>query len=139
MLLQHQDLWYAYYTASAEGTDKVLTEQVFVRTITDFKNWSDSRIVSFGGQSGTGSGSSECHYVVKLGENDCYLFKTQTYGRYDRENDDIRNGGVPQTSVYHSKDPKMFGIDQDEEYFTATSQWPLRRSSSTKASTIFSL
>jgi len=41
----------------------------------------------------------------------------QTYGRCDREKDDIRNRGIPQTSVYHSKDPKMFGIDQDEEYF----------------------
>lgn len=117
MLLQHQGLWYAYYTARAEGTGKVLTGQVFVRTTTDFKSWSESEIVSFGGQSGTGSGSSECPYVVKLGENDFYLFKTQTYGRYDREKDDIRNRGVPQTSVYHSEDPKMFGIDQDEEYF----------------------
>lgn len=117
MLLRHDNLWYAYYTARTEGTGKVLTGQVFVRTTTDFKNWSESEIVSFGGQSGTGSGSSECPHVVKLGENDFYLFKTQTYGRYDREKDDIRNRGVPQTSVYHSKDPKMFGIDQDEEYF----------------------
>ena len=117
MLLQYQGLWYAYYTARAEGTGKVLTGQVFVRTTTDFKSWSESEIVSFGGQSGTGTGSSECPHVVKLGENDFYLFKTQTYGRYDREKDDIRNRGIPQTSVYHSKNPKMFGIDQDEEYF----------------------
>jgi len=117
MLLQHQDLWYAYYTGRAEGKEKVLTGQVFVRTTIDFKSWSDSKIVSFGGQSGTGSGSSECPHVVKLGEDDFYLFKTQTYGRYDREKDDIRNRGIPQTSVYHSNDPMMFGIDQDEEYF----------------------
>lgn len=62
-------------------------------------------------------GGLQAPHVVKLGEDDFYLFKTQTYGRYDGENDDIRNRGVPQTSVYHSKDPKMFGIDQDEEYF----------------------
>ncbi len=117
MLLQHQGMWYAYYTARAEGKGKVLTGQVFVRTTTDFKSWSESEIVSFGGQSGTGSGSSECPHVVKLGEDDFYLFKTQTYGRYDREKDDIRNRGVPQTSVYYSNNPKMFGIDRDEEYF----------------------
>jgi len=117
MLLQHQGMWYAYYTARSEGKSKVLTGQVFVRTTTDFKSWSESEIVSFGGQSGTGSGSSECPHVVKLGEDDFYLFKTQTYGRYDREKDDIRNRGVPQTSVYYSNNPKMFGIDQDEEYF----------------------
>jgi len=117
MLLQHQGLWYAYYTARSEGTGKVLKGQVFVRTTTDFKSWSESKIVSFGGQSGTGPGSSECPHVVKLGENDFYLFKTQTYGRYDREKDDIRNRGIPQTSVYHSNEPTMFGINQDEKYF----------------------
>ena len=26
-------------------------------------------------------------------------------------------GALPQTSVYYSSDPRMFGIDQDEEYF----------------------
>lgn len=112
MLLRHQDLWYAYYTGRVEGRGKV-----WVRTTPDFTQWSESRIVSFGGQSGTGNGSSECPHVVKMGPTDFYLFKTQTYGRYDRENDDIRNRGIPQTSVYFSNDPVMFGIDQDEEYF----------------------
>lgn len=118
MLLQHQDLWYAYYTGRIEDEPgEGLTGKIWVRTTTDFKDWSESEVVSFGGQSGTGNGSSECPHVVKLGEDDFYLFKTQTYGRYDRENDDIRNRGAPQTSVYYSNDPKMFGIDQDEEYF----------------------
>ncbi len=117
MLLQHQGLWYAYYKGRTDHRGDGLTGKVWVRTTTDFVTWSDSEIVSFGGQSGTGNGSSECPFVVKLGEEDFYLFKTQTYGPYDRENDDIRNRGVPQCSVYHSKNPKMFGIDQDEDYF----------------------
>jgi len=112
MLLHHRGLWYAYYTARTEGTGKV-----FVRTTKDFRRWSGSKIVSYGGQAGTGNGSSECPQVVKLGEKDFYLFKTQTYGRYDREKDDIRNRGLPRTSVYHSRDPKMFGIDDDDRYF----------------------
>lgn len=117
MLMNHDDLWYAYYTGRILEAEDRYRGQVWVRTSTDFSDWSDSEIVSFGGQSGTGNGSSECPFVVKLGESDFYLFKTQTYGRYDRENDDIRNRGLPQTSVYFSRDPKMFGIDQDEEYF----------------------
>lgn len=119
MLLEHLGTWYAYYTGRTEGSFGVpgFTGKVWVRNTEDFKTWSGSEIVSFGGQAGTGTGSSECPFVVKLGEEDFYLFKTQTYGRYDREKDDIRNRSAPQTSVYHSKDPKMFGIDQDEEHF----------------------
>lgn len=118
MMLLHQGLWYAYYTGRTEDQPgEGLTGKVWVRTTPDFTTWSDSRVVSKGGRSTTGAGSSECPFVVKLGENDFYLFKTQTYGRYDREKDDLRNRGLPQTSVYHSNDPGMFGIDQDEEYF----------------------
>ncbi len=112
MLMNHKDLWYAYYTGRVDGMGKV-----WVRTTPDFKNWSESTIVSFGGQSGTGNGSSECPHVIKLGPESFYLFKTQTYGRYERENDDLRNRGLPQTSVYFSSDPMMFGIDRDAEYF----------------------
>lgn len=119
MLLEHQGLWYAYYTGRSEGSFGVpgLTGKIWLRTTRDFENWSDSEIVSFGGQAGTGNGSSECPFVVKMGEDDFYLFKTQTYGMYDREKDDIRNRGIPKTSVYHSKNPRVFGIDQDDEYF----------------------
>jgi hypothetical protein len=112
MLLHYEDLWYAYYTGRTEGTGKV-----WVRTTPDFKNWSESTIVSYGGRMGTGRGTSECPQVVKLGTDDFYLFKTQTYGDYDRENDDIRNRGVPKTTVYHSNDPTMFGVNEDEGYF----------------------
>jgi hypothetical protein len=109
MLLKHGDKWYAYYTAypSRQGA-------VYLRTSKDFKEWSESMIVSFGGQAGTGPNSSECPHVVKLKSNDFYLFKTQTYGPYK---EDIRKRGLPQTSVYYSNDPTIFGIDEDEKYF----------------------
>ena len=112
MLLQHEGKWYAYYTACPEGQG-----MVFVRTTRDFREWSESRVVSFGGRSGTGPSSSECPHVVKLGTNDFYLFKTQTYGPYNR---DLRKRSKPETSVYYSSDPTMFGINQDEKHFLCT-------------------
>ncbi len=115
MLLLHNNLWYAYYTGRTEGTGKV-----WVRTTPDFENWSESTIVSFGGRVGTGTGASECPHVVSPGDDYFYLFKTQTYGRYDRANDDLRNRGVPQTSVYRSRDPMNFGVNDDEGYFLGT-------------------
>ena len=75
-------------------------------------------MVSFGGQAGTDPYSSECPHVVKLGSEEFYLFKTQTYGQTKQGN--IRNRGQPQTSVYHSNDPTMFGINQDDRYFLCT-------------------
>jgi len=112
MVLPHADKFYIYYTANPNRQG-----MVYVRTTEDFKKWSDSKVVSFGGQAGTGPSSSECPHVVKLGSNDFYLFKTQTYGPYKI---DIRKRGAPQTSVYHSSDPTMFGINQDEKYFVCT-------------------
>lgn len=117
MLLPYQGLWYAYYTGRTYDEDDNMLGKIWVRTTPDFENWSRSEVVSFGGQSGTGNGSSECPHVVRLEPDHFFLFKTQTYGRYDRENDDLRNRGAPQTSVYYSQDPKMFGIDQDDTYF----------------------
>lgn len=112
MVMKYQDTWYAYYTAYPSDQGMVL-----VRTTRDFKNWSKSEVVQFGGQSGTGRGSSECPHVVHLMPDHFYLFKTQTYGRYDREKDDLRNRGVPQTSLYYANTPVMFGINQDKRYF----------------------
>ena len=116
MLLEHDGKWYAYYTAYPNRQG-----MVYVRTTTDFANWSESKVVSFGGRSGVGSGSSECPHVVKLGPKDFYLFKTQTYGQYDRKKAGAyRKRGIPQTSIYHSSDPTMFGINQDQKYFLCT-------------------
>lgn len=113
MLLEHDGLWYAYYTAYPNRQG-----MVYVRTTNDFKKWSQSKVVSFGGQAGTGPGSSECPHVVKLGPDSFYLFKTQNYGSSKRGS--IRDRDLPQTSVYHSNDPTMFGINQDDRYFLCT-------------------
>jgi len=113
MLLEHGGVWYAYYTAHPNRQG-----MVYVRTTKDFKNWSESKVVSFAGQAGTGPGSSECPHVVKLGPEEFYLFKTQTYGQPKAGG--IRERGPPQSSVYYSKDPTMFGINQDDRYFLGT-------------------
>jgi hypothetical protein len=113
MLSEYGGVWYAYYTAYPNRQG-----MVYVRTTKDFKNWSQSKVVSSGGQAGTGPYSSECPHVVKLGSKEFYLFKTQTYGPIKESN--IRNRGQPQTSVYRSSDPTMFGINQDDRYFLGT-------------------
>ncbi|UCG57605.1 MAG: hypothetical protein JSU70_22405 [Phycisphaerales bacterium] len=111
MLLPHAGKWYAYYTGhpNRQGVD-------YVRTTEDFKAWSESKVVAFGGQAGTAFYSAECPHVVKLGANDFYLFRTQSYGPYKRDNGGIRKRGLPKTSVYYSNDPTMFGINQDAKY-----------------------
>ncbi len=113
MLLQHGGLWYAYYTAYPNRQG-----MVYVRTTKDFKNWSESKVVSFGGQAGVGPGSSECPHVAKFEPDRFYLFKTQSYGSPKKGN--IRDRDPPQTSVYFSNDPAMFGINQDDRYFLCT-------------------
>ena len=110
MMLPVKGLWYGYYTAQPHRQGVV-----YCRTTKDFKTWSESTAVSFGGQAGTSRGSSECPHVVHPTDKDFYLFKTQTYGNY--ESGEERKRGAPQTSVYHSTDPLMFGINQDDEHF----------------------
>jgi len=113
MLLPDDGKWYAYYTChpNSQGMD-------CLRTTTDFRQWSDSTVVAFGGQAGTGPWSAECPHVVKLGDASFYLFRTQSYG--NPEKGDIRKRGPARTSIYHSADPAMFGINQDERYFLCT-------------------
>jgi len=113
MLLPHDGKWLAYYTAYPNRQG-----MVYVRTSEDFRTWSPSAVVSFGGQAGTGATQSECPHVVKLAPHEFYLFKTQTYG--PQKGSDFRHRGTPQTSVYFSSDPMMFGINQDERYFVCT-------------------
>jgi hypothetical protein len=112
MLLTNAGKWFAYYTAYPNRQG-----MVYVRTTEDFKNWSLSSVVAFGGRAGTNAFSSECPHVVKLDDDNFYLFKTQTYGTFKG---DIRKRGAPQTSIYHSNDPMIFGINQDERYFVCT-------------------
>ena len=113
MLLPHAGKWYGYYTChpNSQGMD-------CLRTTPDFKTWTDSTVVAFGGQASTGPWSAECPHVVRLGDNDFYLFRTQSYG--NPEKGDIRKRGPARTSVYFSTDPAMFGINQDARYFLCT-------------------
>jgi hypothetical protein len=112
MLLPYEGKWFAYYTAYPNRQG-----MVYVRTTEDFKKWSSSRVVAYGGQAGTNAFSSECPHVVKLDDDNFYLFKTQTYCPFKG---DIRKRGAPQTSIYHSSEPMMFGINQDDRYFVCT-------------------
>ena len=101
MVIRIGDLWHCYYTAYPDRKGAV-----FCRTSPDLKEWSDSRIVAFGGRAGTNPYSAECPHVIYL-EGYYYLFRTQRYG------------ADAQTSVYRSKDPMDFGIE-DDKYFVCT-------------------
>ncbi len=94
MLIRIGDLWHCYYTAYPNRVGAV-----FCRTSKDLRNWSESKVVARGGLTGTSPYSCECPHVVKIDEW-FYLFRTQRYS------------GPPTTSVYRSKDPMDFGIDE---------------------------
>jgi len=101
MVIRVGELWHCYYTAFPEGKGAV-----FCRTSSDLRKWSDSKVVAFGGEVGTGPTSAECPYVVHHSGN-YYLFRTQRYGPAAR------------TSVYRSKNPLDFGVE-DDRYFVCT-------------------
>jgi len=96
MVIRHDGLWYCYYTAHPEGVGRVLC-----RTSPDLKHWGEEHLVRMGGEAGDKLWSHECPHVVELG-GWFYLFTTQ---RYKTD---------PQTSVFRSRDPLMFGINDDE-------------------------
>jgi hypothetical protein len=102
MLLDVGGLWHCYYTAFPDKHGAV-----FCRTSKDTLTWSDSRAVAFGGQAGTSPFSAECPFVVKR-EGRFYLFRTQRYGK-----DAV-------TSVYHSRDPLDFGVNDDPGHLVTT-------------------
>jgi hypothetical protein len=95
MVLPIGDTYYCYYTAYPHGKGAV-----YCRTSRDLSRWSESKIVAYGGQAGTGPSSAECPHVVDR-HGWYYLFRTQRYGRDAR------------TSVYRSKDPQDFGVEDD--------------------------
>ncbi|MBN1444299.1 MAG: family 43 glycosylhydrolase [Planctomycetes bacterium] len=99
MLLDAGGLWHCYYTAfpNQQGA-------VFCRISRDLRSWGDSVTVAFGGRTGTNAFSAECPHVAKFSGR-YYLFRTQRYGT-----------GM-HTSIYHSIDPLMFGINQDDRYY----------------------
>lgn len=95
MVLFHEGKWYCYYTAHPGGIGQVLC-----RTSADLKEWSEPVVVAIGGAAGDKLWSHECPHVVKQGDW-FYLFTTQRYF------DD------PQTSVFRSKDPLKFALNDD--------------------------
>ncbi len=98
MVLPVGDAYYCYYTAypGRKGA-------VYCRTSKDLKTWSGSKIVAFGGSAGANPWSAECPHVVDHDHSGYYyLFRTQRYGQN------------AQTSVYRSKDPMNFGIEDDQ-------------------------
>ena len=101
MVIRVGGKWHCYYTAYPDEKGAV-----YCRTSSDMVSWSESKVVAFGGSAGTGKFSAECPFVIKRGEY-YYLFRTQHYG----EN--------AQTSVYRSKDPLNFGIE-DDKYLVCT-------------------
>ena len=95
MVIRVGGYWYGYYTNN-EGRD-------YCRISENLSEWSEFKIIAFGGQAGTGKGSAECPFVIARRPY-YYLLRTQHYN----EN--------PRTSVYCSKNPLDFGINNDK-YF----------------------
>ena len=97
MVIRVRNLWHAYYTAYPDklGAD-------YVRTSKDLNTWSASKKVAFGGAAGTGPFSAECPFVYyHKASGYYYLFRTQRYGE------------KAQSSIYRSKDPMNFGVNDD--------------------------
>jgi len=103
MVINVKGKWHCYYTAfpNKQGA-------VYCRTSSDTRQWSDSKIVAFGGEAGTNAFSAECPFVVELSRGEFYLFRTQKYGA-----DAI-------TRIYHSHDPMHFGINEDSKYLVGS-------------------
>jgi len=103
MALRIGDRWHCYYTAHPEKRGAVCC-----RTSSDTRQWSESRLVAFGGAAGTNFTSAECPFVVELSPGEFYLFRTQRYGK-----DAI-------SRVYHSRDPLDFGVNHDAAHLVCS-------------------
>ena len=102
MVIRIGKLYYAYYNGKPNNEGAV-----YVRTSKDFKSWSASKKVNLGGSPGSGLFSSECPQVYfHKPSGYYYLFRTQAYGTN------------AQTSVYRSKDPLYFGVNDDSNLMT---------------------
>lgn len=102
MVLRAGNQWIIYYTAHPDRKGAV-----YARTSRDLNTWRESRIVARGGQAGDGPYSAECPFVYfHKGTGLYYLFRTQHYGKNAK------------TSVYASKDPLAFGVDDDSKLVT---------------------
>lgn len=98
MVLPADQTYYCYYTAypNRQGA-------VYCRTSKELRTWSASKIVAAGGSAGSNPWSAECPHVVYHEQSGYYyLSRTQRYGVH------------AQSSIYRSKDPFDFGIDEDQ-------------------------
>ena len=99
MVIKTEEHWICYYVAHPNNDGAI-----YARTSTDLKEWSDSKIVSYGGHVGKGKlWQAECPFVIQKG-NDYFLFRTEMYGKNNK------------TNIYRSPNPLDFGID-DDRYF----------------------
>ncbi len=96
MVVPIQGKYYCYYTAHPGRKGAV-----YCRTSDDLKEWSGSHKVAYGGAAGTRFTATECPHVVFY-KGWYYLFCTQKYGVGS------------QTTVYRSKDPLEFALDDDK-------------------------
>jgi hypothetical protein len=103
MLVRKGEIWHCYYTAHPKDVGAV-----YCRTSRDLRKWSEATIVARGGQATSHKYAAECPFVVALEEGQFYLFRTQRYGK------------DAQTSVYFSRDPLNFGIDEDRDHLVCT-------------------
>lgn len=99
MVMAFRKKFYLYYTGVPEQKGKI-----YCRTSTDLHNWGDSVVVSSGGSGGNGPSDAECPFVIYLPDQySFYLFRAHP----------SKQDGEYETSVYCSKDPLNFGIDDD--------------------------
>jgi hypothetical protein len=103
MVIRIGQVWYCYYTAHPQNKGAT-----YCRTSPDLRRWSTSRIVAQGGKAGEGPFSGECPFVVEYEPGRFYLFRTQRYG------------ADAQTSVYFSREPLDFGLNNDSGHFVCT-------------------
>jgi hypothetical protein len=101
MVLRTGDHYTIYDSASPDGHNAV-----FARTSTDLAHWGAPTRVAAGGSAGDGGNAAECPFVVARPGGWYYLFRTQRYG------------ADAQTSVYRSRDPLAFGVDDDRYLVT---------------------
>jgi hypothetical protein len=107
MMLRIGDLYYLFGSRGYDRAGMFYPGAVFLRTSKDLRQWSESKTVATGGPTGHGSYSAECPFVYFHRESGYYyLFRTQRYGRNAL------------TSVYRSKDPTDFGVNDDKYFVT---------------------
>ena len=101
MLLPIGNTFYLYYVAAVDGR-----AAVYCRTSTDLRRWSDRKKVLASGTPGSDNGSAAGPFVFSLpGDDAYYLFQTHA----------STGPSEYMTSVYWSRDPLDFGVDDDRK------------------------